>query len=387
MSRQRIRSSVLESSTDKCPNCGGTGHVRSVSSVALQLLRAIEEMLLKGATHNLTVRTRADIALYLLNQKRAHLRALEERFRISILVNADASIAGQVSFLIEKGEQVHSLEQAKALPAPTASAEMQPAPEEEAELEEERVNESAAVEEVMSLYLSSPGETSDERDADEPELERPSHQAHARKRRRRRRGRRGGESREHEAFAQEEAAAQTVGHSDAQEHEERETVDHAGDSERTRANAGRGRRRRGRRGGREHRRDQTAAREDELSGSMLGHTSSDAELGGTSGAEPAQITAAEPVRPTPEPEHMNVEAHQHPAESGMVKSATSEQARRRSTVREPALVASQDHASSQQDTGPKPGAIEPVISSSTESERDERPPKSGWWSKRIFGRS
>ncbi len=388
MSRQRIRSSVLESSTDKCPNCGGTGHVRSVSSVALQLLRAIEETLLKGATHNLTVRTRADIALYLLNHKRAHLRAFEERFRISILVNADASIAGQVSFLIEKGEQVHSLEQAKALPAQTASAEMQPPPEEEHELDEERVNESAAVEEVMSLYPSSPGETSDERGADEPELERPSHQAQARKRRRRRRGRRGGESREHEDFAHEDAIAEAGGRSD-EEHEQRETVDHAGDSERTRANGGRGRRRRGRRGGREHRRDQTAAREDELSGSTLGHTSSDADPGGTSGAEPAQITAVEPVHPTPEPplEHVNVEAHQHPAESGGAKSATSEQARRRSTVREPALVASQDHASSQQDNSPKPGAIEPVISSSTESERDERPPKSGWWSKRIFGRS
>ena len=49
MSRQRIRTSVLESSTDKCPHCGGTGHVRSVSSVALQLLRSIEETLLKGA--------------------------------------------------------------------------------------------------------------------------------------------------------------------------------------------------------------------------------------------------------------------------------------------------------------------------------------------------
>ncbi len=48
MSRQRIRSSVLESSTEKCPHCGGTGHMRSVSSVALQLLRAIDEMLLQG---------------------------------------------------------------------------------------------------------------------------------------------------------------------------------------------------------------------------------------------------------------------------------------------------------------------------------------------------
>ena len=48
MSRQRIRTSVLESSTEKCPHCGGTGHMRSVSSVALQLLRSIEETLLQG---------------------------------------------------------------------------------------------------------------------------------------------------------------------------------------------------------------------------------------------------------------------------------------------------------------------------------------------------
>ena len=122
MSRQRIRSSVLESSTEKCPHCGGTGHVRSVSSVALQLLRSLDEMLLKGATHNLTVRTRSEIALYLLNHKRAHLRALEERFRIVIMVNADATVGGQLSFVIEKGEQVHSLEQAKALALQPATA-------------------------------------------------------------------------------------------------------------------------------------------------------------------------------------------------------------------------------------------------------------------------
>src|ERR1700686_3192319 len=120
MSRQRIRSSVLESSTEKCPHCGGTGHVRSVASVALQLLRSLEEMLLKGATHNLTVRTRSEIALYLLNNKRAHLRALEERFHITIVVNADSGIAGQVTFLIERGEQVQTLEAARALVTQTA---------------------------------------------------------------------------------------------------------------------------------------------------------------------------------------------------------------------------------------------------------------------------
>ncbi|HEY6834535.1 MAG TPA: Rne/Rng family ribonuclease, partial [Pseudolabrys sp.] len=47
MSRQRIRASVLESSTEPCPQCGGSGHVRSVSSVALQLLRGLEEILMK----------------------------------------------------------------------------------------------------------------------------------------------------------------------------------------------------------------------------------------------------------------------------------------------------------------------------------------------------
>src|ERR1700722_5090521 len=117
MSRQRIRSSVLESSTEKCPNCGGTGHIRSVSSVSLQLLRGIEEMLLKGATHNIIVRTRTEIALYLLNHKRAHLRDLEQRFQLTITVNADATVVGPISYVIEKGEQVHSIEQAKALVA------------------------------------------------------------------------------------------------------------------------------------------------------------------------------------------------------------------------------------------------------------------------------
>src|SRR6188472_522948 len=117
MSRQRIRTSVLESSTEKCVHCGGTGHVRSVSSVALQLLRSIEEMLLKGPTHNLIIRTRPEIALYVLNHKRAHLRGLESRFQIAITVNADASVGAAQPFLIEKGEQVHSLEAAKAIVA------------------------------------------------------------------------------------------------------------------------------------------------------------------------------------------------------------------------------------------------------------------------------
>ena len=197
MSRQRIRSSVLESSTEKCPHCGGTGHVRSVSSVALQLLRSLDEMLLKGATHNLIVRTRSEIALYLLNHKRAHLRALEERFRIVIMVNADATVEGQVSFVIEKGEQVHSPEQAKALALQPATAVPAPVDDEEDEddFEADDVTES---EESVAAAPEADGEPEGETDQDETQ----DHQdqgpdgGQGRKRRRRRRGRRGGEGRE-----------------------------------------------------------------------------------------------------------------------------------------------------------------------------------------------
>ena len=122
MSRQRIRASVLESSTEPCAHCGGTGHVRSVSSVALQLLRSLEETLMKGATHNLVVRTRTEVALYVLNHKRGHLRDLENSFKVSLAVIADPNVSGQQSFIIDRGEQVHTLEAAKALLAAQASA-------------------------------------------------------------------------------------------------------------------------------------------------------------------------------------------------------------------------------------------------------------------------
>src|SRR3569832_2204763 len=129
MSRQRIRASVLESSTEPCPQCGGTGHVRSVSSVALQLLRSLEETLMKGATHNLVVRTRTEVALYVLNHKRGHLRDLENCFLVALAVIADPTVSAQQSFVVERGEQVHTPEEAQAILAEQIAP---PAPEEEA---------------------------------------------------------------------------------------------------------------------------------------------------------------------------------------------------------------------------------------------------------------
>jgi ribonuclease E len=401
MSRQRIRSSVLESSTEKCPNCGGTGHVRSVSSVALQVLRAIEEMLLKSATHNVTVRTRGDIALYLLNQKRAHLRGLEDRFRISILVNADPSVAGHVSFLIEKGEQVHSPEQAKGFTAQPPSAEMHPAAvaQDDEEMEEQRPGEPAIGEESMPLHAAMAEEPLDANGSDELELDRPAQQAHARKRRRRRRGRRGPDSREHDGFRRDEAAGEfTVQPTDdlslageAAENAEPASPAAAADEGVRTNGGGRGRRRRGRRGGREHRRHATgqaeagseAAEAEPLHGTAdAGQerkpVSQDLEQIPAAEATPSHVRPAEPAR-TEAGEHVE-------ADESLGKVSSGEQTRRRSTVREPALVTSPDPGNSQGDM-PRSEAIEPVISSSTESERGDRPPRSGWWSRRVFGRN
>jgi ribonuclease E len=104
MSRQRIRTGVLEGSTVICAHCGGSGTVRSTSSVALHVLRLLEDALIKSAAHNIILRTRSEVALYILNQKRANLRDLEQRFGVSITITADDSLTGMAYHAMERGE-------------------------------------------------------------------------------------------------------------------------------------------------------------------------------------------------------------------------------------------------------------------------------------------
>jgi len=104
MSRQRIRTGVLEGSTIICPHCAGAGMVRSTSSIALHVLRITEDALIKSAAHNITVKTRAVVALYILNQKRENLRDLEARFGVIITVAVDDTLNGTTYYAIERGE-------------------------------------------------------------------------------------------------------------------------------------------------------------------------------------------------------------------------------------------------------------------------------------------
>ncbi|MBI4921578.1 MAG: Rne/Rng family ribonuclease [Devosia nanyangense] len=103
MSRQRIRFGVVESSTHKCPTCQGTGLVRSVESVALMVMRNVEDHVLKKPGQSINVRVPVDVALYILNTKRHTLNGLEAKYGLSITLVADDHV-GPSHYAIERGE-------------------------------------------------------------------------------------------------------------------------------------------------------------------------------------------------------------------------------------------------------------------------------------------
>ncbi len=431
MSRQRIRSSVLESSTEKCPHCGGTGHVRSVASVALQCLRMLEEALLRGATHNIVVRTGAEVALYMLNYKRAHLRELEQRFRITVTVKTDAAPNGQQPFVIEKAEQVHSLEQARALAAQPAALVPIVVPEEveaeeEADLEGEEVS---AKDELAEEERVGVGENGGHR-----------------RRRRRRRGRRGEEQGEAGPFTSETVAEHAVAHEDHDgvEGEEggpvapRPPEQHAGEEE-TAGEGGsadqRRRRRRGRRGGRRNRRpedegapsaiaDEAAESLEpeivEASADLEGRSvefersaSEDAGLEEQQAASPQDEAGPEEELPRifaggehaplsddePKPAPV-LHAEESPPSGAPVTSEPTASARaaprRRSTVREAVALPGEDDApapaeSARVEAAPGENAdhtVEPPEVEAAETASQAEPVgsrRTGWWARRIMG--
>ena len=92
MSRQRLRPSLAESVSQTCPHCAGTGRIRSINSAALQILRVVEDEAGSRPGEDISIFVHPDVALYILNQKRASLASLEEQFGISILIEADAAL-------------------------------------------------------------------------------------------------------------------------------------------------------------------------------------------------------------------------------------------------------------------------------------------------------
>ena len=103
MSRQRLRTGVVEGSTSQCPHCQGTGTIRSTESIALAVLRGLEEQLMRQPA-SVAVQTNAGVALYILNHKRSFINEMERRFGISIAIEANERMHG-ANFAIERTAQ------------------------------------------------------------------------------------------------------------------------------------------------------------------------------------------------------------------------------------------------------------------------------------------
>ena len=384
MSRQRIRTGVLESSTETCPHCAGTGRLRSVSSVALQLLRTLEDTLVKSASNDLIVRTRSDVALYVLNQKRGHLREIEARFGVTILISADATLAGQQYYAIERGGPARG----PVLPLPSVKPDMitpEAEPEAEAEIEEEVVAEAAAEETPTGVQ--------------------PAHPHHAaaenggrRRRRRGRRGHRGGPGHEQglprpfDAGSFAGPTAESATFADQEEAEEvgahrlphaapgvpGEAPQHPGEGGPSPEGGGRRRRRRGRRGGRRNRRNREGGFE-QRGPLPEGQIESPMHEGEAHAAMPDTAPQPEFRAPRMEPPRMEPPRFEPPAPPAPEPVGETPASRRGSTVREPAPIVRYDDAGAPPvPAAAPPPAPAPAPAAPVETDSD-RPRRSGWW--------
>ena len=174
MSRQRLRTGVLEASTRQCPHCEGSGLIRTASSAGLSALRMLEDEAARGRGSRLLLRASQEAALYVLNRKRAELAEIEDRYGVAIEILSDGTLEG-ARMSVEAGGPPPS--HAPRLPAPIA---IEPDEEIEEEIEEE-IGEADEDEETESAGVREDGERED-----------------GRGRRRRRRRRRSGRGRDQE---------------------------------------------------------------------------------------------------------------------------------------------------------------------------------------------
>ena len=229
MSRQRLRTGVLEASTRPCPHCEGTGFVRTASSSGLSALRLLEDEAARGRGSVLTLRCSQEAAFYVLNRKRADIAEIEDRYGVTVEIIPDGE---------EEGARM-SVEASGPPPAHPPKFDRPIVEEPEDDLIEDEIDEEEEAEDEDTVEQVAAPEGEGGRSG---------------RRRRRRRGRRGrdrveGEDRTDEAGEEEadeadaaDAEPETAVDADASEEAERE-------GGRRRRRGRRGRRRDGERGG------------------------------------------------------------------------------------------------------------------------------------------
>ncbi|GGA35463.1 Rne/Rng family ribonuclease [Sphingomonas psychrolutea] len=255
MSRQRLRTGVLEASTRPCPHCEGSGFVRTASSSGLSALRLLEDEAAQGRGSQLLLRASQEAAFYLLNRKRAELAEIEERYGVMIEVAPD-------------GEQEGARMSVEVGGPPPAYRPRFEAPIEEIEEDfvEDEIEDEIEEEEVEQPR--GPREPREPR-GDRPERAAAGDDEGGSRRRRRRRGRRGrarpegegaeGEGAEGEQSAVEGEELETVDSAELEEGAEAPVMSEEAEGAEGSGEGGRRRRgRRGRRGGRRTEGEQTA---------------------------------------------------------------------------------------------------------------------------------
>ncbi|EPX79161.1 Ribonuclease E [Litoreibacter arenae DSM 19593] len=101
MSRQRLRPGMLEASTQPCPACHGTGLIRSDDSLALTILRQLEEEGTRKRSKEVLLKAPIAVINYLMNEKREHVAQIESRYNMAVRLEADAHLVSP-DYTIEK---------------------------------------------------------------------------------------------------------------------------------------------------------------------------------------------------------------------------------------------------------------------------------------------
>ena len=249
MSRQRLRTGVLEASTRACPHCEGTGLVRTASSAGLSALRMLEEEAARGRGSIITLRASQEAAFYVLNNKRRELDEIEQRYGVTIVILPDGEVEGARMSVVASG------------PRPLVQVSYAPI----ADVEDD---DDLPVDEADDEEDVPENETHAEREAREDREDREDREGGRRRRRRRRR--RGGRREEGEAQGAEREAGDEAGEAESEaasgEEQVAPAIVTAEEGEETRRRS-----RRGRRGGRRRR----------------GESDSEASAGDATGAEVA----------------------------------------------------------------------------------------------------
>jgi ribonuclease E len=328
MSRQRLRTGVLEASTRACPHCEGTGLMRTAASAGLAALRIIEDEAARGRGDRIVLRAGREAAVYVLNKKRTELADIESRYGVSIEIAIDETFEGARMTVDSSGPRPVPGERAVAPPTPVED-------EEDEEIEAALVGAEEA-EEIEDREEERASERGD----------RPG------RRRRRRRGGRGRGRRDEESAQTREPEAET----EAQPAEQPEQAEEAAAESRPK------RRRRGRKG---------AAARDE--GPVEADSSPMVERPLAEEPPIAEVEAEEKpkTRRRKKAEPKVAEADVAPAEPVEAEAPKPKRARKGSKA-----------AKAEQAVEPVP--VPPANNDTASADDDGSEPRSGWW-QRTFG--